>query len=99
MSSFILPLFKSPIIKYFKIINNEDAAYETLKSGKLLGLGLNASAIEPPNNSPLFELDNVVVIPHTGARTKEATLNMANASVKNLIDVLSGNDCLFAVNR
>jgi len=80
-------------------IINEDDAYEALKSGKLLGLGLDAFAIEPPTNSPLFELDNVVVTPHTGAHTEEATLNMANASVKNLIDVLSGNDCPFIVNK
>lgn len=80
-------------------IINEDDAYEALKSGKLLGLGLDAFAIEPPTGSPLFELDNVVVTPHTGAHTSEATMNMANASVKNLIDVLSGNDCPFIVNR
>ena len=80
-------------------IIDEDDAYEALKSGKLLGLGLDAFAIEPPTGSPLFELDNVVVTPHTGAHTKEATQNMANASVKNLIDILSGNDCPFIVNK
>ena len=80
-------------------IINEDDAYTALKSGKLLGLGLDAFAIEPPVGSPLFELDNVVVTPHTGAHTAEATQNMANAAVKNLIDVLSGNDCSFVVNR
>jgi len=80
-------------------IIDEDDAYEALKSGKLGGLGLDAFAIEPPTGSPLFELDNVVVTPHTGAHTKEATQNMANASVKNLIDVLSGHHCPFIVNQ
>jgi len=80
-------------------IIDEDDAYEALKSGKLLGLGLDAFAIEPPVGSPLFDLDNVVVTPHTGAHTKEATQNMAIASVQNLIDILSGNDCPFIVNQ
>lgn len=80
-------------------IIDEEAAYEALKSGKLGGLGLDAFEQEPPKDSPLFEFDNVVVTPHTGAHTKEATDNMAKASIKNLIDVLSGDECAFIVNR
>lgn len=80
-------------------IIDEDAAYELLKNGEIGGLGLDAFEMEPPTNSPLFELNNVVVTPHTGAHTKEATDNMANAAVKNLIDVLSGKDCPFIVNK
>lgn len=79
-------------------IIDEDAAAQMLKAGQLGGLGLDAFAQEPPEKSPLFELDNVVLTPHTGAHTKEATENMANAAVKNLIDVLSGNECPFVVN-
>jgi D-3-phosphoglycerate dehydrogenase len=80
-------------------IIDEDAAYELLKNGELGGLGLDAFEMEPPTNSPLFALNNVVVTPHTGAHTKEATDNMAEAAVKNLIDVLSGNNCPFIVNK
>lgn len=74
-------------------IIDEEAAYQALKSGKLGGLGLDAFETEPPEASPLFELPNVTVTPHTGAHTKEATENMANTAVKNLIDVLSGREC------
>ena len=80
-------------------IIDEVAAYNALKSGKLGGLGLDAFALEPPIGSPLLELEHVVVTPHTGAHTREATENMANTSVQNLIDVLSGNDCPFIVNK
>jgi D-3-phosphoglycerate dehydrogenase len=80
-------------------IIDEDAAYELLKNGELGGLGLDAFETEPPTNSPLFELNNVVVTPHTGAHTTEATDNMAVAAVKNLIDVLSGNGCPFICNK
>ena len=79
-------------------IIDEDAAFEALRSGRLGGLGLDAFEIEPPNGSPLFELDNVVATPHTGAHTQEATLNMADSAIQNLIDVLSGRDCPYIVN-
>lgn len=80
-------------------IIDEDAAYEALKSGKLAGLALDAFEVEPPTASKLFELENVIATPHTGAHTQEATDNMANAAVKNLIDLLSGNDCPYIVNK
>jgi lactate dehydrogenase-like 2-hydroxyacid dehydrogenase len=77
---------------------DEDAACKLLKSGHLGGLGLDAYAEEPPEASPLFELDNVVLTPHTGSHTPEAVANMANMSVENLIDVLSGKPCKYIVN-
>ncbi|MDO4274009.1 MAG: phosphoglycerate dehydrogenase [Eubacteriales bacterium] len=80
-------------------IIDEDAAYEALRSGKLSGLGLDAFEVEPPVDSRLLTLDNVISTPHTGAHTKEATENMANAAVKNLIDLLSGKDCPYIVNQ
>lgn len=80
-------------------IIDEDAAYEALENGRLAGLGLDAFEVEPPVDSKLLKLDNVIATPHTGAHTKEATENMANASVKNLIDLLSGKDCPYIVNR
>jgi D-3-phosphoglycerate dehydrogenase len=77
---------------------DEAAAYRHLKSGHLGGLGLDAYEEEPPKASPLFELDNVVLTPHTGAHTAEATAAMALMSVRNLIDVLSGKPCPYIVN-
>jgi D-3-phosphoglycerate dehydrogenase len=69
---------------------DENAAYELLKSGHLGGLGLDTFEVEPPGPSPLFTLDNVVITPHTGAHTTDATNAMADSSVRNLINVLSG---------
>ena len=80
-------------------IIDEDAAYEALKSGKLFGLGLDAFETEPPEASRLFEFDNVIATPHTGAHTQEATEHMADLSIKNLMDVLSGRECPFIVNE
>lgn len=79
-------------------IIDEAAAFQALTTGKLGGMGLDAFEQEPPKASPLFKLDNVIVTPHTGAHTKEAGINMAEAAVRNLIDVLSKKDCPFVIN-
>jgi D-3-phosphoglycerate dehydrogenase len=76
---------------------DEQAACERLKSGRLGGLGLDAYEEEPPKPSALFELDNVVLTPHTASHTAEATAAMAAMSVQNLIDVLSGKACPYSV--
>jgi phosphoglycerate dehydrogenase-like enzyme len=47
---------------------DEKALYDALVSGKLYGAGLDTHTKEPPDpGNPLFELDQVVVTPHTGA--------------------------------
>lgn len=76
---------------------DEDAACDMLKSGHIAGMGLDAYEIEPPEKSPLFELDNVVMTPHTGSHTVEATLAMADMAVQNLIDILSVGDCPYII--
>jgi D-3-phosphoglycerate dehydrogenase len=76
---------------------DEQAAYEFLQSGYLGGLGIDVYEEEPPKQSPLFTLDNVVLTPHTASHTVEATAAMASLSVQNLIDVLSGRDCPYIV--
>lgn len=78
---------------------DEEAAYTALKEGKLGGLALDAFEVEPPEQSPLFELDNVVATPHTGAHTVEAGRKMAIMSVENLIAALEGRDCKNIVNK
>jgi len=77
---------------------DEAAAAEALKSGKLGGVGLDAFEVEPPQDSPLMGLDNVVMTPHAGAHTDEAVAAMGMMAVKNLIDVLEGRECRYIVN-
>lgn len=80
-------------------IIDEEAAAEALKSGKLGGLGIDAFENEPPTDSPLFGLDNVVFTPHTGAHTAEAVANMGRMSVENAIAVLKGEECRYILNK
>jgi len=77
---------------------DEAAAYELLLSGHLGGMALDVYETEPPPKSPLFDLENVVFTPHTAAHTKEAINAMAEMSVQNLIDVLSGKNCPYIVS-
>lgn len=53
-----------------KNINEADLA-EALKAGKISYAGLDVYYTEPPKDSPLIGLDNVLLTPHIGAQTFE----------------------------
>jgi D-3-phosphoglycerate dehydrogenase len=78
------------------IINERDL-YKFLKEGKIYGAGLDVLEDEPPQNSALIELDNVVITSHIGAHTQESIENMAFMAIDNLISVLKGKEPKFRV--
>ncbi len=69
---------------------DEGALYSALKSGLIKAAALDVYTEEPPLNSPLLELDNVVLTPHIGAYTREANLRMGMAAARNILQVLRG---------
>lgn len=76
---------------------DEEALYLALKNGWIKAAALDVFTEEPPTNSPLLELDNVVVTPHIGAYTREANLRMGLAAAKSIIQVLKGERADFEV--
>jgi D-3-phosphoglycerate dehydrogenase / 2-oxoglutarate reductase len=64
---------------------DEAALAEALRSGRLAGAALDGFDEEPLGESPLRELDNVVLSPHAGASTNEAVLRAAARAVDQLL--------------
>jgi D-3-phosphoglycerate dehydrogenase len=70
---------------------NEEALYQALKNKVIAGAALDTFTDEPPRASRLLTLENVVMTPHIGSYTYEATLEMGLAAVENLISSLEGS--------
>jgi D-3-phosphoglycerate dehydrogenase / 2-oxoglutarate reductase len=80
-------------------IINETDLFEALKSKKVASAALDVFDKEPvdPTN-PLLTLENCVTVPHLGAATVEAQVNVAIDVVEQIIDVLKGGNARAAVN-
>ena len=72
-------------------IVNEADLYEGLKNNVIAGAGIDVFEHEPPGDSPLLELENVVLTPHTAAFTFEGMNNMSVGVVEQLIEYQKGN--------
>jgi D-3-phosphoglycerate dehydrogenase len=79
-------------------IVNEADLYEGLKNNVIAGAGIDVFEHEPPSDSPLLELENVVLTPHTAAFTFEGMNNMSVGVVAQLIEFQKGNKPEFIVN-
>jgi D-3-phosphoglycerate dehydrogenase len=79
-------------------IVDEGALFAALKEGRLGAAGLDVYASEPCTDSPLFELDNVVVTPHLGASTAEAQEKAGVAVARSVRLALAGELVPDAVN-
>lgn len=79
-------------------IVDEDALYEALKNKKIAGAALDVFSKEPPFDSKLLELDNLIVTPHLGASTEEAQVNVAIEVAHCVKDALLGKAIKNAVN-
>ncbi|MBE3596203.1 MAG: phosphoglycerate dehydrogenase [Hydrogenibacillus sp.] len=77
---------------------DEAALYDALQSGKVSGAALDVFAVEPPHQSPLLDLPNVVVTPHLGASTVEAQELVARDVALEVLNVLRGRPFKNSVN-
>jgi D-3-phosphoglycerate dehydrogenase len=79
-------------------IVDETALYAALKEGRVAGAGLDVFSTEPCTDSPLFELDEVVVTPHLGASTAEAQERAGISVARSVRLALAGELVPDAVN-
>lgn len=69
-------------------IVDEGALVEALRAGKIAGACLDVYEREPPRDSPLLKLPNVVLTPHLGASTREAQRDAAIIIAKKVKEAL-----------
>ncbi len=77
---------------------DEDALAEALREGKVAGAALDVFEEEPLGESPLRELENVVLTPHLAASTEEAQVNVAVQVAEQGLKALQGEPVVSAVN-
>jgi D-3-phosphoglycerate dehydrogenase len=79
------------------IVNEADLS-EVLQNRKIAGAGIDVFENEPPKDTPLLGLDNVVLTPHTAAFTTQALSNMDVGVVDGLILYAQGKKPAHSVN-
>jgi D-3-phosphoglycerate dehydrogenase len=77
---------------------DEDALYAALKSNRIAGAGLDVFVNEPPLDSPLLSLENIILTPHLGASTDEAQEKAGVSVAKSVRLALGGELVPDAVN-
>ncbi|MCZ2098946.1 MAG: hypothetical protein LC121_22340 [Anaerolineae bacterium] len=77
---------------------DEAAVAAALKDGRLAGVGTDVYSEEPPYNSPLIGMTNVIHTPHIGDNTVEATGDLSLLIVTQVLDALRGEDYRNVVN-
>ncbi len=79
-------------------IVDEAALKDALDAGKVAGAALDVFPTEPTTEHPLFGYKNVVVTPHLGASTAEATDRAGYQSAEQVVAALTGGVVSTAVN-
>ena len=77
---------------------DEDALHDALVAKRIGGAGLDVFVSEPPRESPLLALPNVIVTPHLGASTDEAQEKAGVSVAKSVRLALAGELVPDAVN-
>ena len=76
----------------------DEALKDALDSGRVAGAALDVFRSEPITSHPLFGYPNVVVTPHLGASTAEATDRAGYQAAEQVVAALTGGVVTSAVN-
>ncbi|MGB2842714.1 MAG: phosphoglycerate dehydrogenase [Halobacteriota archaeon] len=79
-------------------IIDEDALGDAIKGGKVAGAALDVFEHEPPGESELVQMEEVIVTPHLGASTEEAQRVAAVAIADEVMAALKNKPVRNAVN-
>ena len=84
-------------------VTDVDSLYRALRSGKLHGAAVDVFPKEPKSNkeifeSPLRELDNVILTPHIGASTEEAQKNIGDYVAAKCVSFINTGNTMLSVN-
>jgi glyoxylate reductase len=80
-------------------IVDQAALYDALKNHRIFAAGIDVSDPEPlPMDSPLLELDNLIVCPHIASASTTTRENMSLIAAGNLLAGLRGERLPFSVN-
>lgn len=82
-TAYLINLARGPVVK-------QAALVEALKAGKIAGAGLDVFEVEPIQDNPFIEFDNVVMTPHLGGSTQDALDRTLYLSLTNVTNVLNG---------
>lgn len=75
----------------------EQDLYQALQQGIIAGAALDAFTKEPLGDSPLCKLSNVILTPHIGASTLEASQRVGKMAAQDVIRVLTGEEPYYPV--
>lgn len=78
---------------------DEAALIQALRDGVIAGAALDVFESEPPDDSPLLSMPNVVVSPHVGGLSTKSVDVMIRMATESVIDVLDGRVPAGLANR
>jgi phosphoglycerate dehydrogenase-like enzyme len=79
---------------------DEDALIDVLRAGKIAGAGLDVFTQEPlPASSPLWDMPNVLILPHIASWTTNQTDSASLVLIENLRRLLNGQPFINVVHR
>ncbi|ANZ70076.1 2-hydroxyacid dehydrogenase [Pediococcus claussenii] len=71
---------------------DEPALIDALQNGEIAGAGLDVQEVEPlPDDSPLYNMDNVIITPHMGWKGLETRERLVTMIGENITAFVEGN--------